>query len=128
MVIPSDLEAARGLQQQVLQRVRRLGYNDGCAFAIRLALEEALCNAIKHGNGMDRRKVVEVDCDIDADRAVLTVTDQGRGFDPASVPDPTADENLEKPTGRGIMLMRAFMDEVRFTERGNQVRMLKLNR
>jgi serine/threonine-protein kinase RsbW len=128
MVIPSDLEAARKLQRRVLRSVGRLGYSDGCAFAIRLALEEALSNAIKHGNRMDPQKLVEVSFDIDADRAVLTVTDQGLGFDPASVPDPTADENLEKPTGRGIMLMRAFMDEVCFNQRGNQVRMLKLNR
>jgi serine/threonine-protein kinase RsbW len=128
MVIPSDLEAAGKLQRQVLGTVTKLGYSQGCAFAIRLALEEALCNAIKHGSGMDPRKAVEVEWDIDPRRAVITITDQGKGFDPSGLPDPTADENLEKPTGRGVMLMRAYMDEVHFNPRGNQVRMVKINR
>jgi serine/threonine-protein kinase RsbW len=128
MVIPSELEAAGRVQRQVLQSLSRLGYGEACAFAIRLAMEEALCNAIKHGNGMNPRKQVKVQCDIDARQAVIIITDQGAGFDPAKVPDPTADENLEKPSGRGIMLMRAYMDEVCFSDRGNQVRMVKHNR
>ena len=57
----------------------------------------------------------------------MTITDQGSGFDPNDVPDPTVEENLQKPTGRGIMLMRAYMDEVRFNEKGNQVHMVKRN-
>ncbi len=128
MVIPSDLAAAGKLQRQVLGTVTKLGYSQGCAFAIRLAMEEALCNAIKHGNAMDPRKAVEVEWDIDPRRAVITITDQGGGFDPSGLPDPTADENLEKPTGRGVMLMRAYMDEVQFNPRGNRVRMVKINR
>lgn len=112
---------------QLLGVVNRCGYGEACAFAIRLAMEEALCNAIRHGNRMDPSKVVEVDYDIDPARAIITVTDQGEGFDPSTVPDPTTDENLEKPTGRGIMLMRAYMDEVHFNDRGNQVRMVKNN-
>jgi serine/threonine-protein kinase RsbW len=70
---------------------------------------------------------VEVEYDIDPRRAIITVTDQGEGFNPAVVPDPTIDENLEKPSGRGIMLMRAYMDEVCFNNRGNQVRLVKQN-
>ena len=57
----------------------------------------------------------------------MTITDQGSGFDPAALPDPTTEENLQKPTGRGIMLMRAYMDEVRFNEKGNQVHLVKKN-
>lgn len=128
MVIPSELQVVRQTALEVLDVVKHCGYDEASAFGIRLALEEALYNAIKHGNRMDPAKVVKVDVDIDRSRAVLTVTDQGEGFDPATVPDPTTDENLERPCGRGIMLMRAYMDEVHFTPPGNQVRLVKQNR
>ena len=127
MVIASDLRAARKLEEALLREVSRHGYPEAAAFAIKLALEEGLNNAIKHGNGYDPTKKVEIDFDIDPKRAVITITDQGRGFNPVDVPDPTTDENLEKPCGRGIMLMRAYMDEVRFSQKGNQVYMLKWN-
>jgi serine/threonine-protein kinase RsbW len=124
-VIPSDVQVIRPTALEVLEVVRRCGYGETCAFAIRLALEEALYNAIKHGNRLDRAKTVEVTYDVDRDRAVFTVTDQGGGFDPTSVPDPTTDENLEKPSGRGIMLMRAYMDQVSYDGTGNRVRLVK---
>jgi serine/threonine-protein kinase RsbW len=127
LVIPSDLESARGLEETLLGAVEDRGYGPASRFAIKLALEEALNNAIKHGNGCDPRKSVEVSFDVTGRRTIITITDQGRGFDPASVPDPTADENLEKPCGRGIMLMRAYMDEVRYNKVGNQVTMVKRN-
>ncbi len=128
MVIPSDLQVVRQAALEVLDIVKRYRYDETCAFAIRLAMEEALYNAIKHGNRMDADKVVELDYDVDPSRTIITVTDEGEGFDPASVPDPTTDENLEKPAGRGIMLMRAYMDQVRFNPRGNQVCVVKQNR
>lgn len=127
MVIPSDLQAAHRLALELLGIVNHCGYGESCAFAIRLALEEALTNAVRHGNRMNPAKAVEVEYDIDPQRAIITVTDQGEGFDPDAVPDPTIDENLEKPSGRGIMLMRAYMDEVCFNDRGNQVRLVKQN-
>ncbi|MCJ7543571.1 MAG: ATP-binding protein [Phycisphaerae bacterium] len=128
MVIPSELQVIRQAALKVLDVVKRCGYDEASAFGIRLALEEALHNAVKHGNRTDPAKVVKVDYDVDRSRAILTVTDQGQGFDPAVVPDPTTDENLERPSGRGIMLMRAYMDQVHFNGRGNQVRMVKQNR
>ena len=127
MVIASDWKAARLVEQRLLKEVARHGYSEAAVFAIKLALEEGLTNAIRHGNGGDPTKKVEVSFDVDANRAVITITDQGEGFNPAAVPDPTADENLEKPSGRGIMLMRAYMDEVRYNTRGNQVHILKRN-
>ena len=127
MVIESNLRAARNLEEQVLREVARHGYPAASEFAIRLALEEGLNNAIRHGNGFDPHKVIEVVYDVDDRQAVITITDQGRGFDPRQVPDPTADENLEKPCGRGIMLMRAYMDEVQFCRGGQQVRLIKRN-
>ena len=125
--IPSELNAAQRAENQLLQEVVSCGYSEASAFAIKLAVEEAINNAIKHGNKFDRQKMVDLTFEVGPEQAVVTVADQGDGFDPSSLPDPTADENLEKPTGRGVMLMRAYMDEVRFSPRGNQVQMVKKN-
>lgn len=124
-IIPTDMEAARRLADDLLEKVEAKGYAESLQFAIRLALEEALSNAVKHGNRFDPAKSITVEADIDDDRAAITVADEGEGFDPEVVPDPTADENLAKPSGRGIMLMRAYMDMVNFNERGNQVSLVK---
>ncbi|MGC9455004.1 MAG: ATP-binding protein [Phycisphaerae bacterium] len=128
VVISSKLTEARKAEDALLSEVRKCGYSDSAVFAIKLALEEGLNNAIKHGNAYDPDKVVELDFDVTPRQASITITDQGEGFDPASVPDPTADENLERPCGRGIMLMRAYMDKVEYNRRGNCVRLLKHNR
>lgn len=125
LVIASDLEEARRLEDSLLAQVSRYGYSDAAIFAIKLALEEALNNAIRHGNGGDPAKTVQVTYDLSDRCTQITIVDQGRGFNPQAVPDPTADENLEKPGGRGIMLMRAYMDEVQYNPRGNEVRMVK---
>ncbi len=127
MVIPSELESARTVAERVLAEVHRHHYSPESVFAIKLALEEALTNAVKHGNAGDRTKRVTVEFSINAKRAVIIVTDEGPGFDPRCVPDPTADENLECPSGRGIMLMRAYMDAVTFDRTGRSVRLVKLN-
>ena len=125
--IVSDLQAAKKAQARLMDKIIALGYGEGPAFAIKLALEEGINNAIKHGNGYDPNKIVEVLFDITPQRVMISITDQGKGFDPGSIPDPRADENLEKPCGRGIMLMRAYMDDVQYNPRGNQVRMVKNN-
>jgi serine/threonine-protein kinase RsbW len=127
VVIRSDLAAAHEAEKALLAEVAGCNYSEAATFAIKLAVEEGVNNAIKHGNRFDACKTVELIYDISKDRAVITITDQGAGFDPSAVPDPTADENLEKPTGRGVMLMRAYMDEVVYNCRGNQVRMVKRN-
>ena len=125
MVIASKLEAAREVEKALLGEAARHGYDEAAKFAIKLALEEALNNAIKHGNGYDPAKTIEVLFNVNSRQTEITITDQGDGFDPAAVPDPRADENLEKPCGRGILLMRAYMDEVQYSEKGSQVYMVK---
>jgi serine/threonine-protein kinase RsbW len=125
LVIASEFPAARKAEEAVLGEVARQGYDKSSIFAIKLAMEEGLNNAIRHGNGMNPAKKVQLSYDIRGDRVVIGIADQGVGFDPLNVPDPTADENLEKPSGRGIMLMRAYMDEVRFSKDGRHVRMVK---
>ena len=128
VVIPSDPAEARRVQDDIERTLKSLRFEDREIFSIKLALEEALVNAIKHGNQMDRAKKVHIAYRVAADRFDIHITDEGPGFDPADVPDPTAVENLERPCGRGICLMRAYMTEVDFQGRGNAVRMSKVLR
>jgi serine/threonine-protein kinase RsbW len=94
-------------------------------FAVRLAVEEALVNAVKHGNGGDPTKCVSICYHVSAKGILVEVEDQGRGFDPDRVPDPLDPENLERPCGRGLLLMRAYMTWVRFSRRGSRVTLYK---
>ena len=87
----------------------------------RVGLTEALSNAMLYGNGSDPQKRVRVEVDIRVEEVAVRVTDQGMGFDPTTVPDPTLPDNISKTGGRGIFLMKALMDEVRFNDLGNSV-------
>ncbi len=128
VVIPSDPAEARRVQDEIEQLLRAHQASEKEIFGIRLALEEALVNAIKHGNQMDRSKKVSVVSEVQSGRVEIHITDEGNGFDPGDVPDPTAVENIERPCGRGLMLMRHYMNEVSFNGRGNSVRMAKVLR
>ena len=101
------------------------GFEEKEIFSIKLALEEALVNAIKHGNQMDRAKKVHIRYCVTSERFDADICDQGTGFDPEEVPDPMAVENLERPCGRGLLLMRHYMSEVTFHPPGNRVSMTK---
>ena len=125
LTIPSDTAVGMEVQNRILKRLEALGYTERDLFGMRLALEEALVNAIKHGNRQSDDKVVHVACELGGDTARVVIRDEGDGFDPEEVPDPTADENLDRPCGRGIMLMRSFMTEIRYADRGRQVTLVK---
>lgn len=112
-------------QEAMLSEVEQRGFAREAVFAIRLALDEALTNAIRHGNGGDPSKAVTVRYDLDDDRFRVTVCDEGPGFNPGQIPDPTLAENLERPHGRGVMLMNAYMTEVSFNASGNCVTLVK---
>jgi serine/threonine-protein kinase RsbW len=126
-VIPSDLEAARRVQDRI-EAVVKAAFDEHDAFAVKMAVEEALVNAIKHGNQMDPDKSVRVTYALKADRFDVRITDEGPGFNPDDVPDPTAPENLERPCGRGLLLMRHYMTEVVYHDRGRAVHMSKRRR
>jgi len=128
VVIPSDTNESRRFQEEIEKELRALQVTDQEIFALRLALEEALVNAIKHGNQMDRSRNVLISYRFLSDRFEIQITDEGTGFDPEDVPDPTAFENLERPCGRGLMLMRHYMTKVAYNERGNSVTMSKVFR
>lgn len=125
IVIASDLHAARDVEEQVLRIAESLGYSRECAFAIRLSLEEALVNAHRHGNRCDPHKKITISYEIDRQRAVIRIRDEGGGFDPCKVPDPTCPERICLPNGRGIMLMRSYLDEVAYNPPGNEVQLVK---
>jgi serine/threonine-protein kinase RsbW len=129
VAIPSDPAEARRVQEEINNILTIAGrFSDHELFGIRLAVEEALVNAIKHGNQMDRAKQVRIRYVLRAQLFEIHIMDEGPGFDPAEVPDPTAIENLERPCGRGLMLMRHYMSEVSFSSQGNSVRMSKVPR
>ena len=119
--IASDTSLGRQIQERIIGLLEGRSYSDHDLFGVRLALEEALVNAIKHGNGMDPGKQVHVDCSFTDDRVTIVIEDEGTGFDVTDVPDPTMEENLDKPGGRGIMLMRSFMNQVEYNDAGNRL-------
>ncbi|MDB5313528.1 MAG: rsbW [Gemmataceae bacterium] len=126
VTIPSDLSEARLIQDRIEEALQSSAYGERDIFAIKLAVEEALVNAIKHGNQMDPDKQVHVSYQITAERFDVRITDEGPGFNPEDVPDPTEDDNIERPCGRGLLLIRGFMTDVQYHGRGNVVSMYKL--
>jgi len=122
----SRIDAVEPQVQQILNVLGQCGCTDGCRSSIEIALREALHNAVLHGNGANARKRVRVECYEQADRSLLfVIRDNGRGFDPASVPDPTKAENLLRETGRGLFMIRHYMDSVEFCCGGREIRMRK---
>jgi serine/threonine-protein kinase RsbW len=126
IVIPSDLRSAKDPEDRILEALRDHGFCPDSIFAIKLSLEEAMTNAVKHGNRNDGSKCVCIKYFVSDERAVIMVRDEGNGFCPAAVPDPTRSENLERPFGRGIMLIRSYMTKVAYSTCGNEVWMLKI--
>lgn len=124
--IKNEAAEGRDVTERILAAMERSGWAEHDRFAVHLAMEEALVNAMKHGNLRDPCKCVDVSCRLSLERIQIRIADQGNGFDPASIPDPTDDDNLEIPSGRGLMLMRCYMTSVRFNDRGNEVWMEKV--
>lgn len=111
-------------EQTLIAALNRFAYPDAAKFAIRLALEEALVNAFRHGHKNLPDESIDFEYRVTADETEMAVEDKGPGFTPSDVPDPTLDENLTVPTGRGLLLMRAYMARVEYIGRGNRVEML----
>jgi serine/threonine-protein kinase RsbW len=122
-VLKGTREAFDDVQDVILESMSALEYDEDALFAIRISLEEALANALLHGHSGEEAYEIEIAWLINDTFVECIITDQGRGYDPGSIPDPTADENLTLPSGRGLAMMRAFMDEVSVNEQGNCVTM-----
>ena len=128
LTLPSRIETVAKAANAVADFVSRSGISDEAAFGIDMAVREAVTNAVVHGNAQDEQKAVELTLKSSPEAVEITVHDQGQGFSPEEVPDPTEEENILKTSGRGIFFMRTFMDEVTWSIRpggGTTVRMLK---
>jgi len=126
--LPSCIESVAAAAAAVAEFMSRSLIGEDAAFGIDMAVREAVTNAVIHGNKQDEAKTVDLTLKSSPDAVEIIVHDQGAGFNPTEVPDPTKEENILKTSGRGIFFMRSFMDEVSWLirpEGGTTVRMLK---
>ena len=123
--MPSEVTAISPFVDKLMLLLRNCGCVPEGVSDVEIALREALANAILHGNHEDRRKHVHVSCRCEPDEVSIAVKDEGKGFDTDNVADPTAPQNIGSIHGRGIHVIRALMDEVRFDEGGAVVHMKK---
>ena len=123
--ILSETEAGHQVLDVILRKLGEFHWGSKDIFAIHLALEEALINAIRHGNCSCHEKTVVIHTEITPAHFLTRITDEGPGFDPQTLPDPTAEEFLECPCGRGVKLMQNYMTSVTFNDTGNEVTLEK---
>ena len=121
--IPGAPEKIEEMAANLLGLYVMLSLGEREVSALRLALDEAVTNAVKHGHQGDRTKVISVVCEWRPDAIVLTVTDQGSGFNCRRLPNPTCRRNLMKECGRGLYIITTIMTEVAFNDKGNEIRM-----
>ena len=121
--IPSNTTEGLAVQERIIALMEQHDYSMRDVFAMRLSLEEAITNAIRHGNAGDPKKVVTVVADVTDEKLRVVVQDEGEGFEPEDVPDPTSLEFIERPSGRGLMLMRAYLNFVEYSEGGTKITM-----
>jgi serine/threonine-protein kinase RsbW len=124
--LASTLTAYHDLVQEILDTLDGYGWSKEMLFGVHMALEEAISNAVRHGNKHDPNKRVHIDCELAKKRFYVKICDEGEGYDPVKIPDCCAEENLEIPGGRGLALMRAYMSSVELTDRGRCVVMEKV--
>ena len=123
--MPSDLRHLDDVLDYLNERMLRLGIVNSDDSEVLIALDEAIVNAIKHGNKCDPRKAVHIVAEFSADGVRFIVADEGAGFELEKVPDPTEPCRLLEPSGRGLLLINHIMDEVRFNQCGNRLEMFK---
>jgi serine/threonine-protein kinase RsbW len=128
--LESTLASVNKAEQAAAEIASKSGFDEDQGGRIAMAVREAAVNAVLHGNRYDPNKRVTVSFESNPDTLTVTVRDEGSGIDPATLPDPLAPENLLKQSGRGIFLIRAFMDEVHFRSRspGTEITMIKFVR
>jgi serine/threonine-protein kinase RsbW len=112
---------AHSLIGEVMAVVRPEQWNDKDLFALELALEETLTNAVKHGNDSDPTKMVRFDCKVNSNRVYVRVEDEGIGFNPDTLADPREPENQLVESGRGVLLIKHFATRVKWNDRGNVI-------
>jgi serine/threonine-protein kinase RsbW len=121
LVLASRFDEVAKFKKRLLKLLKTSDFDTSDLFAIQLAVEEALVNAVRHGNQMDSRKLVHLRFIIGSKGFRIRIRDEGPGF----VPDPTDVENMERPTGRGLLMIRHYMHEVTFNAKGNTVTLVR---
>ena len=122
--LDSDMATLGQVEKMIDSQSQMLSIDDEVYGKYMLSVVECVNNAIVHGNKMDMNKKVHMHYHINNQRIKVTITDEGEGFDPDSLPDPTAEENIEKECGRGIFLIKNLCDEVYFEDKGRRVTMI----
>ena len=125
VAVPAKSGAGTPVIDQVLYQMKLLNWPEKDMFNVQLAFEEAITNAVMHGNRSDPQKNIYLKCDVQKDEVVLSIRDEGCGFNPDVLPDPRHPDSLLVPTGRGIFLIRHIMDKVEFLPEGNGLTMTK---
>jgi len=123
--LPNRLENVNAFIKEALVQFSRLSLPESDIFHLKLVLEEALTNAMRHGNRLDPDLFVDVSVELQGEKLIMKVKDEGRGFDFSKVPDPTHRDNKEKPNGRGVFLIKQLMNEVEFFDGGSGIKMTK---
>jgi serine/threonine-protein kinase RsbW len=126
--LESNLESVDRAEQTVLREAEALGFDEDDLHRIGISVRECMVNAVVHGNRYNARKKVHLKISRTPERLTVWVGDEGEGFDPSSVPDPCAGENLLRQSGRGVLMMQAFMDEFQICTRvptGTEVKLVK---
>ena len=126
-VLKGIISELREICSSILRHARSFGYSDDDVFAVHLSLEEAIINAVKHGNRADCNKNVTIEYDIKPEKINVTVTDEGGGFEPENLADPRSGENIYKTGGRGVLLIKSYMDLIEYNQAGNSISMTKIN-
>jgi serine/threonine-protein kinase RsbW len=123
----STLETVDNAEQTASRIASETGFGEDEVMQIAMAVREAAVNAVLHGNAYDPAKKVELEFERTSDDLVITIRDEGKGMDMAKIPDPLAPENLLKTSGRGIFLIRSFMDDVKITpsQAGTEIKLIK---
>lgn len=127
--LPNDLGAIERSVDYLLARCRDAGFDEArLRLNFRVGVAEALANAMMYGNDRDPGKRVRLEARVSAHRIRVRITDEGAGFDPDALPDPTLPQNVSRPEGRGLYLIQELMDEVSFNEQGNSIVMVLYSR
>jgi serine/threonine-protein kinase RsbW len=128
LTIPSKLEELEAVTKLIGDATAAFGLSEDVAYWLELTISESMINAIRHGNQSDPTKDAYLSISFDGESVEIIVEDEGEGFKLDELADPTKDENLLKPCGRGILIIKSFMDEVKLTPRqggGTRLRMVK---
>ena len=125
--LDSTLETVDSAEQTASRIAAETGFDEDQVMQISMAVREAAVNAVLHGNAYDPEKKVKLDFERTKSELVITIRDQGKGLDLNKIPDPLAPENLLKTSGRGIFLIRSFMDEVQISpsQSGTEIKLVK---